>query len=249
MVRNFKWFDFNKISCQKIFTCFIIGFSRHSFDVVLNAVTNDWSCLGSICQLKFKISCDLLLFYKVNIVWDFWNLLFVQIKDVSITCWQVFEKIFEVCFFPDDEWKSINSCVKFKLGDEPIHDRHESSSFWIKHAAIRDYSDCSGSESEFIRTFRIFFNFHAHLRDAWSVCKGKNIFVDGFAQRTDVIKVLGKEFLCLFNVINLAGLFAQLTYHFFEFLDTIHIIDVFKRIRMAKSLKLINSKYRLVWLW
>jgi hypothetical protein len=64
-----------------------------------------------------------------------------------------------------------------------------------------------------------------------------------------VIKVFGKEFLCLLNVINLAGLFAQLTYHFFEFLDTIHIIDVFKWIRMAKSLKLINSKYRLVWLW
>ena len=49
MIRQFIRLDFHKIPCQEIFTCFVMGFCCYSLDVILDTVSDDWRCFGSVC--------------------------------------------------------------------------------------------------------------------------------------------------------------------------------------------------------
>lgn len=124
-----KWsvirLNFNEIADFKIFSFFVLLLSYDSSDFILNAISQNWCCLWGVCDWKFEVTCQFLLSYQHNILWKFGDLLIIEVKDISVTCWQVKEKILQVCFLSDDEWKSIDSGIEFNLCYEPIHDGHE----------------------------------------------------------------------------------------------------------------------------
>lgn len=70
IVKNhFKRFYLNKIPSFKVFSSLEMSLGRDTFNLVLNTISNDWSCPGSVCEFKFEMRRNLLLFNKENVLW------------------------------------------------------------------------------------------------------------------------------------------------------------------------------------